>query len=513
MARLTARNYSSFCKRFSYSIADYNIGLRLNPRRGLIEADAAITLVPKECGNQLCFLLADNCRLLRFDYLGITLACKTCRVAPGLNLITAQLPLRADQGEKITVNIAYTIDLPKGQSNIELVPESHWYPFAPSYQKYTCTLTVKASSALRVIGPGEIVAEELSGSMMTTKLVAKAPFNGIHVFAGQFLKTTRQTLPPLVVAYPRKLLNQAKAIGNYCEEILLFLSDNLGPASLPTLTLILSDETQAKVHSSYFISSISIAALSQLKEESPGKSWYSHQYKLLAENLARHWFQEKLTTSHPRERWYIEGLAKYISWLAVEAKYGKAHRERFMALSRQSLLTSPKVDLYHGTSIIAGRLPQWVVERAAWLYRHYHCQCGDNLISTLGAVLSQWGDCAPTAAEFFPYLKEQLDCDFYPEYRDLCRHRLVIEVLSPCCFQIDSEHWLLEFKLSRNGRLNWPHLLDIEIVLANGTKQRHSLPLQKEPYRIQLQKPVRSLHVDPDLTLLNWAENVEYYLS
>lgn len=513
MARLTARNFNSFCKRFSYTIADYDIGLRFNPRRGLIQADAAVTLVPKEYSDQLCFLLADNCRLLRFDYLGISLPCKTAPIASGLNLLTAQLPLRAAQGEKITVNIAYTIELRSRLGSVELVPESHWYPHSLSGQKYTCTLTVEAGSTLRVIGPGEIVAEELSGSMMTTKLVAKTPFDGIHVFAGQFLKTTRPTQPPLIVAYPRKLLNQAKAVGNYCEEILTFFGETLGSTTLPTLTLVLSDEPEAKVHSSYFITSISMATLTQLKEESPGKSWYSHQYKLLAENLAHHWLKEKLAPSHPRERWYLEGLAKYLSWLAVEAKYGKGRREKFMASSRQRLLSSPKIDLYRGAAITGGRLPRWVVERAAWLLRHCHCQGGDKFIPALGALLTQLEDGAPTAAEFFLLLQEQLDCDLCPEYRELCRHHLAIDVHAPRCLETKSEQWILELKLAKSGRLPWPHPLEVEIVLENGSKQRHSFPLQKEPHRIQLPRPAKSLRIDPDLTLLNWAEHTEYNLS
>lgn len=514
MSRLTARNFTGYCKRFSYSIAHYDIDLNLNPRRRKIQADAAISLFPTKRTRNLCFLLADSCSLDRVNYLGIALPCKITPAGRGLNLLSAVLPIRPEPGEKIVVNIIYSWEVPAWRGSLNLPPESHWYPFSPLPQKYTCNLNVITDESMRVLGPGEFRGIKPAGTRVCSQWAADIPFWGIHVAAGDFLKTARPTEPPLEVAYPRKLLNQAKAIANYCEELMEFLAEILGPAPFPSLIIILTDHPEPIAHSSFYLSSISAGALEQLKEENPGKDRYILQYKLLAQNLAHHWLKDNLAVSHPRERWILEGLAEYISWLAVEAKYGKARREQFMAQARESILAAPKISLCKGANIAGGQLPQWVADKAAWMLRICHCLAGKEFLPGIRENLALCMGTAPAPAEFFLRLGKLTGNDFTQVFKAWCQSRdqLRLEITEGRNFQAEDGQWQLVFNLKNSGRLKWPYPVEIEMALADGSRQRQRLPIQKEPHLISTDSIVQSLTIDPDMTLLNWADTNLYEL-
>ena len=514
MSRLTARNFTGYCKRFSYSITHYDIDLNLNPRRRRIQADAAITLSPSQRTRNLCFLLADCCSLDRINYLGIALPCKISPAGPGLNLLAAVLPIQAEAGEKIVVNIIYSWEVPAWGGSLDLPPDSHWYPFSPLPQRYTCTLNVITDESTRVLGPGEFKGLKPAGTRVCSQWAADIPFWGIHMAAGDFLKTARPTQPPLEVAYPRKLLNQAKAIANYCEELMGFLAETLGPAPFPSLLIILTDHPEPLVRTSFYMSSISAGALEELKEENPGKDRYIHQYKLLAQNLAHHWLKDHLAVSHPRERWCLEGLAEYISWLAVEAKYGKSRREKFMGQARESILAAPKISLCKGANIARGQLPQWVVDKAAWMMRICHCLAGEEFLPGIRENLALCQGTAPAPAEFFLSLGKLAGSDFTQVYKYWCqsRNQLRIEIAEGRNFQGEDGQWQLVFNLVNSGRLKWPYPVEIAMALADGSSQRHSLRIQKEPHLIGTDSLVQSLTIDPQMTLLNWADANEYKL-
>lgn len=509
MSRLTACSFNRYSKRFSYSIANYDINLTFNPRWRKIQTDVSVTLTAAQRIRKLCFLLADNCSLERINYLGLALPFKISQACQGLNLISAVLPIQAEAGEKIVVTLLYSWETSvKRIKSLELSPEDLWYPFSPLPDKYTCTLNVVTDESMRVLGPGEFRGIKNAGTRVSHQWVSNLPFRGIHMAAGDLLKTSRPSLPPLEVSYPRRFLNQARSIGNYCEELLVFLSDKLGPAPFPSLTIIITDNPEPRIISSLYITSISAGSLEQLKEENPGKDRYSRQYNLLAENLAHHWLKDNVAVSHPRDRLCLEGLAKYVGWQAVEAKYGKAIREHFMLEAREAILAAPRIPLRRCVNLTGGSLPSWAADKAGWLMHIYHCLIGETFFSLIQENLALSTGTAP--AEFFLNLGKMSGRDFSQFYKAWCKSRkqLRIEITEAVNSQGEEGKWLLAFKLINSGRLQWPYPIEIALDLADGASQRHSLNIQKEPHLIATDAKVETLTVDPDMTLLNWADNI-----
>ena len=509
MSKLSSRDFNSYCKRFSYSIAHYDINLSLNSYQHKIIADVAVALFPIQSSNTLCFFLAEDCELDRIDYLGISLPHKISTASNGLNLLTVTLPIRPEAGEKIAVNIIYSFDTPPGQESLELSPQAFWYPSSPLPSKYTCSLNVIADESVRVLGPGKFIGTKAAGTKVSNQWVAETPFRGIHVVAGPFLKTTRSSAPPLEVSYPRRLLNQAKAVANYSEELLEFFGETLGPAPFPSLGIILTENAEPKVSSSFFLSTLSHGLFQQLKEEVLGRERYIHQYKLLAQNLARHWLEEHLAVPHPRERWYLKGLAEYSSWLAVEAKYGKSYREKFMVEARKCILDTPKPLLYQRINVFRG---QFTLDRAAWLF--WICQglAGESFLPALNETLASITDVAPTAGEFFLALGKHAGSDFSQVFKSWTQpgNQLRLEAVDGQNQKVGDKHWQFGFKLANHGRLHWPYPVPIDLGLEDGSKQRLQLPIQKEPHLLDIKSPVQTLTIDPDLSLLNWSSANEY---
>jgi hypothetical protein len=332
--------------------------------------------------------------------------------------------------------------------------------------------------------------------------------------AGEFLKTTRETEPPLEIDYPRRLLNQAKAVADNGEELIGFLTESLGPAPFPVQTVVLTDELEPRVRSSFYMTSISDGTLKQIKEDNPGKERYMYQYKLLAESLAHHWLKDNLTVPHAKERWCMEGLAEYFSWLAVEKKFGKSSRGKIMTQARERILANPRVSLRKGASISQGKPSQWVIDKASWIMRMCHCLAGEKFLHSIQENLALCQGASPKGAEFFLSLGRLAGKDLSQFYKSwyLSREELRIGIIGVDKFQEENGQCQLAFNLVNNGRLKWPHHVELEIVLANGSKERHSLFIQPEPHIISTDSPVRSMEVDPDMCLLNWASKNKYYI-
>lgn len=509
MSRLTACSFTCYSKRFSYSIANYDINLTLNPRWRKIQADVSVTLTAAQRTRKLFFLLADSCSLARINYLGLALPFKISYACPGLNLISAVLPIQAEAGEKIVVTLLYSWEASSQRiKSLELSPDDYWYPFSPLPDKYTCTLNVITDESMRVLGPGEFRGVINAGTRVSNQWVSNLPFRGIHLAAGDLLKSSRPSQPPLEVSYPRRFLNQARSIANYCEELLVFLGEKLGPAPFPSLAVVITDNPEPRISSSFYITSISAGSLEQLKEENPGKDRYSRQYNLLAENLAHHWLKDNVAVSHPRDSLYLEGLAKYIGWQAVEAKYGKTTQENLMLAAREAILAAPRIPLRRCVNIAGGSLPPWAADKAGWLMHICHCLTGEAFFSL---IQENFALCTGTGpAEFFLNLGKTTDKDFSQFIKAWCKSRkqLRIEITEAVNSQNEEGKWQLAFKLINSGRLKWPYPVEIALDLADGASQRHRLNVQKEPHLIATDAKIETLTVDPDMTLLNWADNI-----
>ena len=101
---------------------------------------------------------------------------------------------------------------------------------------------------------------------MLTQWTADTPFQGIHMLAGDFLKTSRDTATPLDIYYPRKYMNQAKTVADYSQKLLEFFGQKLGPAPAPTTAVVMAENPAQVARSSFYLTSISTGILDMLQE-------------------------------------------------------------------------------------------------------------------------------------------------------------------------------------------------------------------------------------------------------
>lgn len=514
MTWLAAKKYFRFSKKFTYTILNYDLELNIAPRRHTYLASASVTMEITKNTRQFLFLLSDQCSLNSISYLGLSLFNKVKPAYPGLNLITTTLPRRADEGEKLVLVFTYTGDIPAplGET-MELDPSLHWYPFGLGFQRYTCTLNVITPNSIRIIGSGHLTKEQPTDTRVLTQWTAPSPFWGIHMLAGEFLKTTRDIQPSLEVYYPRKYMNQGKKVADNCEKLLTYYLEKLGPA--PTSTaVVLTDSTNPDTKTSPFVTSISGAYLDQLRNCKSSKERNMRLFLLNAREMARRWLKCNLAVTHPSHYWYLDGLAEYLSWLALEEEYGSPFREQVMQEARVLVLAEARKAITQEAYGIRNEFAPWLVAKASWLMRMAHHLAGDSLLPALQEFYTQVSQTqlAPPPQEFYRILGYLTGADLDQLYSEwaLSSKKLLAVVAQARTFQDEQGQWQLIFNLENQGKLNWPHPVEIKMDLADGSTQTHKLYIQKEPHLIVTEAKISTLTVDPDLMLLNSAQEKTY---
>lgn len=513
MSWLAAKRYFSFCKRFTYAIQNYDIELDLDPRRRSYKASVSLTLTVKKNTRQFCFLLSDHCTLHSINYLGLALTHSVKPAYPERNLITAVLPRQADAGERLVLSFIYSGSVPvqEGKS-IELPPSKYWYPHSPCPQNYTCTLKVITPDLIRIVASGNFVREQPADTRTLTQWSATEPFRGIHILAGDFIKTTRETQPVFDIYYPRHYMNQGKTVADACEILLDFFTEKLGPAPASSGIVVLTDNPGPETNSSYFLTSISGGILEEIKEYITSRERTMRLFLICARELAHRWLKYNLTTAHPRYLWYLDGLAEYLSWLAVEQEYGKGAREELMREARSEVLAGPKVSIQSVAYGVKQDFPRWLVCKGSWILRTAHCLAPDKFLPALADIYTQCQNAAPAPEDFFLTLGNLTATDLIQLYKEWVNsdRQLRAEILAARTFRDDKGHCQLVFNLVNSGKLAWPHPIDIKMELSDGSSQVQSFAIQREPHLISTPAKIVRLTVDPEMKLLNWAENNIY---
>jgi hypothetical protein len=310
MSWLAANRYAGFCRKFNYTIQNYDIELTIDPRRRFYKSNASITLKADKNTRQFCFLLSDQCTLDTVNYLGIALSHTVKPAHPGQNLITAILPRKADVGEKLVIVFVYSGTIPThGGSTLEMPANSNWYPFSLVPQNYRCTLKMITPDTIRIVSSGEFVREQPADTRVMTQWTVTHPSRGIHMLAGEFSKTSRDSQPPLDVYYPRNLMNQGQTVANYGQALLEFLAEKLGPAPAPSGAIVLTDNPQKATNSSFYLTSISAGVIEELRLIKSSRDRNMRLYYITAGELAHRWLKHTLAVAHPRDLWYLDGLA------------------------------------------------------------------------------------------------------------------------------------------------------------------------------------------------------------
>ena len=513
MSWLAAKRYPGFCKKFNYTIRNYDIELKIDPRRRNYKSNASLTLTADKNSRQFCFLLSDQCGLDSVNYLGIPLSHTVKPAHPGLNLITATLPRKADVGEKLVIAFIYTGTIPAHDgSSIELSPDNHWYPFSLVPQSYKSTLNIITPDSMRIVASGQFIREQPADTRVLTQWAVTSPARGIHMLAGEFSKTSRDTQPPLDVYYPRSLMNQGRTVANHGQKIQDFLSAKLGPAPALWGTIILTDDPQPATNSSFYLSSIKSGVIDQIKEYKSSRDRNMRMYHIIAGIMAQRWLKHHLVLAHPRELWYLDGLAEYLSWLALEEEYDVPTREALMLEARERVIARSQESVQGGAEGISRQFPPWLISKASWIIRVAHCLAGEKFLPALQEFYTQCPNPAPTPEGFFRLLGQLTATDMvqvFQEWADSAK-QLRAEIQDARTFQDNLGQWQLVFNLVNTGKLNWPYPIDIKMELADGTAQTEALIIQRNPHLITSAAKITKLTVDPEMKFLNWADKATY---
>ncbi|MGI6366004.1 MAG: hypothetical protein ACOX2G_09845 [Bacillota bacterium] len=515
MTWLAAKWYSRFSKKFTYTVQNYELELTIDPRRYTYSATASITMTVTKNTNQFYFLLSDQCALHSVTYLGLALPHTVKQLYPGLNLIKATLPRKADEGEKLVMAFIYRskFSVPPGEA-MELAPGMNWYPFSPLPQAYTCKLNVVAPESFRIVGVGKLSKEQPTDTRMLSQWKATIPFRGLHMLAGDFLKTSRDTQPQLDVYYPRKFMNQGKFAADNCEKLLAYFTAILGPAPTPSIAVVLTDNSQPGINTSLYLTSIYAGSLEQLREYDSAKERNMRMFLLTAREMARRWLKESLALAHPSQVWYLDGLAEYLSWLALEEEYGPSVREQVMLEARELVLAEAKKPIATEAFGVKEEFAPWLVAKAAWLMRAAHCLAGEAFLPSLQEYYAQASQSqyAPSPAEFFRIMGSTTRTDMDQLYREWVQDNseLRIVISEGRTFQDDEGNWQLLFNLENQGKLKWPHPVEIKLDLADGNSETRNLYIEKDPHLIRTAAKIVTVTVDPELKFLNWAQEKIY---
>lgn len=518
MSWLAAKRYPGFCKKFKYSISDYNIELKLNPRRRNFDAEISLSLTVDKDTRHFYFLLTSECKLDSISYLGLALHHTVKPAYPGINLVTVTLPHKSSAGDKLVLGFAYSGNISRhGGKCLQLPPEAHWYPFSPRPQKYTCSLHVITSAGIRIAAMGQYEGDQPADTRVMTRWSATTPIRGIHLLAGEYLKTSRERQPDIEgqpdihVYYLRKYMNQAQTIARQAEKVTAFLVSTLGPAPMDSASIVLTDNPRDEVSSSLYLTSISSGILGQLREYSTSQQRNIRLFHIITREMAHHWFKHNLAVEHPQHLWYLDGLAEYLSWLAVEEEFGRDTRDQLMQEAKANC-SLPPASIRAESCSVQREFPSWLVDKAGWMMRMLHSLVGDKFLPALQEFYLQHTKIAPSPDVFFLFMSNltQIDLDiFYKEWA-LSNAQLVAEIEKGRTFRDEDGQWQTVFNLVNRGKLRWPHPVEIRLEMEDGTSWVEKLPIQKEPHLISGQGRIVSLEVDPNLKLLNSAENNKY---
>ncbi len=494
-----------------HSIIHYDIQVDINARTMQYSANAHVSIVPASSTAAISLLLNQKCRVSAVNYLGLPLTYNTrAHRQKGLQQVTCRLPRRIRAGEKLVIHMLYTGPISNCTPEvIQLAPQDFWYPFTPG-QSYTSSIKVTMPAATKVVASGELVEEKQANTRFQSTWEGRAPACGLHVLTGRFSRSQQDNL---AVYYPKQFLNQSRAVIKYGPVINQLLDGLLGPAAVCCNYVVLSQENITSCTSSY-ITTLGNDEMTLIGDHESPVQRTQALFFVLAREMARQRLRCQLATSVPSETWYLEGLAQYCSWLALEEQYGQEEKLKVMLAARDLVVEDPPPPLARMTGGIACMFPENTLAKAAWIHHMTHNLLGEGFFPAVQQSLTEKGKAAPSPREFFREIGQtnQFSMDgFYREWVETSP-RLELVVEEPRTFLDDDNRWQLVFLLSNKGKLRWPLPVDITLTMEDGSTEEHSIKVSAEPYLFSTDSRVIRVEVDRHNRILNWAEQKTYEL-
>lgn len=495
----------------NYSVKHYDIQLDIHPKPAKFSANVHMTLLPEKSTTSVSFYLHRQCTVTAVNYLGLPLTFKRGRSRQqNLQSIGAKLPRRIRKGEKLVLNIIYTGSLHNCTKDVvQLAPEDFWFPFVPG-QQYTSQLKITLPEQTKVVASGKLTGEKPVNTRFQTTWVGKTPTRGLHILAGKLNRSEQQGLS---VYYPRPLLNQARLVNKYGPSINQLLDQLLGRCSVAQSYVALTEDDVASCSSSYIIT-FGPDQLEKSRNLDCPRQRTLTLFTDLARELARKRLRCRMSTTAPANTWYLEGLATYCSWLAVEQEYGLGQKEQMLLEARQQILEAPPAALASLGGGFGCRFPTSALAKAAWVMHMVHNLAGDSFFPAVRECLDEQQGSVPSPKEFFLEVGKRTGTDLAAFYREWVETapRLELVLKEPRTFLDDDGQWQLLFCLVNQGKLKWPLPVDVHLTLDDGTVEHHSICVREEPYLFSTPAKVVRAQVDKDYRLLNWAPKNSYNL-
>lgn len=497
---------------FKYSVKDYAIQVDVNPKTAKYHANVHITLYPDKSTTSVSFFLHKQCTVAAVNYLGLPLPFqqRRSRRQQEIQTVSAKLPRRIRQGEKLVIHIIYNGLLRNSTREvIQLAPEDFWYPFAPGHQ-YTSSVKISLPDSARIAASGIPEEEKSVNTRFQSHWLSSTPTRGLHIIAGQFNHSKQQAI---TAYYPRPLLNQARMVSRQGPVINQLYDDLLGITSIPHTHVVLTDSEIASCTSSYTVA-IGPGQLDRSRcQKNPGQRtlvFFAH----LARELARKRLRCHLATTVPAQTWYLEGLAQYCSWLAVEQEFGKEQKMRMMLAARQSVLNDAPGALASLGGGFGCRFPASALAKAAWIMHMVHQLVGEGFFPAVRECQERHQGIVPAPRDFFLCIGEETSTDLSSFYREWVETAPKLELVlnNPRTFLDDQGQWQLLFCLVNRGKLKWPLPVDIHLTMEDGKVEHHAICVREKPYLFSTPAKVVTAVVDRNHHLLNWAEQNSYNL-
>lgn len=379
-------------KRARIDVDSYTIDAQINPDTQTLTAKAAVRFVPADSANAVTFELNNALNISKIvDDKGQNLQ-SSRNQSDNTVRVTFPEPLPAGQPAVLTFNYdghltgneespIYGVKFAAIQNDFAfLLYPARWFPVSGyTTDRFTAKINVTVPNGYTVVGSGIDSKTAAADSTTFTFDFNKPSFPGdIAVEKGQPLKNSTNGLTT-TLWFRGADANMANAYGQTTAEMMTYFTSIFGLAPYANLNVVETADGAANGYAAPGIVFIS--------PQSIGKQVNTN---VLANQIARQWWEEQVSPVNRNHMWLENGMALYAEALWTEKEKGAAALEQRMKDIGITALTIDNVPL-----IQTARLEDYSPE--------YWALSGDKGAAVFQMLRSTMGD-----QKFFPALKNFL---------------------------------------------------------------------------------------------------------